>query len=107
MFQALAVHPDSEELLKVRAEAYENLKQYDKAVADYHRLTRFDPDDEKFWFLLGRNQFKNGQLQDAMKSLHNATRLNPQYLAAFCLSQPTAGLRPHFRQNRHPVLFRL
>ena len=81
--RALALHPDSEELLKVRAEAYENLKQYDKAVADYKRLAQLDSDEEKLWYLLGRNQYKNGQLQDAMKSLHRATKLNSNYLPAF------------------------
>ena len=81
--QALAEHPDSEELLKVRAEAYENLQQYDKAVEDYKRLTQIDPDDETFWYRLGHNQYKNGQLPDAMKSLHRATRINSNYLAAY------------------------
>jgi len=81
--QALANHPDSEELLKLRAEAYEALKQYDKAVADYRKLTQMEPDEENLWYLLGRNQFMNGQLQDALKSLHRATRLNPKYLPAF------------------------
>ena len=83
--RALKEHPDSEELLKVRAEAYENLKQYDKAIADCKQLTRLEPDAENLWYLLGRNQFKNGQLQDAMQSLNRATKLNSQYLPAFHL----------------------
>jgi len=81
--QAMAKNPGSEELLKVRAEAHENLKLYDKAIADYSRLTQMYPDEENLWYLLGRNQYNNGQLQDAMKSLHRATRLNPKYLPAF------------------------
>ena len=81
--RALADNPDSEELLKVRAEAYENLKLYDKAIADYRKLTQLDPDEESFWYLLGRNQYHNGQFQDALKSLHRATRLNSQYLPAY------------------------
>ena len=81
--RALDEYPDSEELLKVRADAYENLKQYDKAVADYTRLTQIDPDDEVLWYALGRNQYMNGQLTDAMKSLHRATGINPKYLPAF------------------------
>jgi len=81
--RALADHPDSEELLKLRAEAHETLKQYDKAVADYKQLTKLEPDEENLWYLLGRNQFMNGQLQDALKSLHRATRLNAKYLPAF------------------------
>ena len=81
--RAMADHPDSEELLKVRAEAHENLKLYDKAVSDYQKLTQLEPDEENLWYLLGRNQYNNGQLQDAMKSLHRATKLNPKYLPAF------------------------
>ncbi len=81
--QALAEDPNSEELLKVRAEAYENMKQYDKAIADYKKLTQLSPDEENLWYLLGRNQYKNGQLQDALKSLNRATKLNPKYLPAF------------------------
>ncbi len=81
--QALTADPDSEELLKVRAEAYENLKQYDKAVADYTRLTRMSPDEENLWYLLGRNLYKNKQYAEALKSLNRATKLNPQYLPAF------------------------
>ena len=81
--QALADNPDSEELLKVRADAYETLKYYDKAVADYMRLTEMDPDEESFWYLLGRNQYMNGQLPDALKSLDRAIQLNSKYLPAF------------------------
>ena len=81
--QALADHPDSEELLKVRAEVCENLKLYDKAVADYQKLTQIEPDEENLWYLLGRNQYHNGQFQDALKSLHHATKLNSKYLPAY------------------------
>jgi len=81
--RALSEHPDSEQLLKVRADSFENLNQHDRAAADYARLTQIDPDDEALWYALGRNQYKSGQLQDAMKSLHRATRLNPKYLPAF------------------------
>ena len=81
--QALEDNPASEELLKVRADVYENLKQFDKAVEDYKQLTRLSPDDETFWYLLGRNQFFNGDLQDAMRSLNRSTRLNSRYLPAF------------------------
>ena len=80
--QALAANPDSEELLKVRAEAYENLKQYDKSVADYTKLVQLADDDENIWYLLGRNQYKNGQLPDALRSLNQATKLNPKFLPA-------------------------
>jgi len=81
--RALTDNPDSEELLKVRAEVYENLKLYDKAIADYRLLTQLEPDEVSFWYLLGRNQYNDGQFQDAMKSLHRATGLDPKYLPAY------------------------
>ena len=81
--QALAQNPDSEEVLKIRAEVYESMKQYDKAIADYKSLTRISPDEESLWYLLGRTQYKAGSYQDAIKSLNRATKLNPQYLPAF------------------------
>ena len=81
--RALEENPDSEELLKVRAEVYEIMQQYERAIADYLRLTQMSPDDERHWYLLGRNQFNNGQLQDAMRSLNRATRLNSIFLPAF------------------------
>jgi tetratricopeptide (TPR) repeat protein len=80
---AMAENPDSEELLKARADFYENMKQYDKAVADYKRLTQLSPDDENLWYLLGRNQYNDGQLQDAMKSFNRSTKLNSKYVPAF------------------------
>ena len=81
--RAFEENPDSEELLKIRADAYEILKLYDKAVADYSRLVQSDPDDESLWYLLGRNQFMNGQLQEAMVSLNRSTNLNSKLLPAF------------------------
>jgi len=81
--QALIDNPDSEELLRVRADAYENLKQFDKAVEDYKALTVLLPDDETMWYLLGRNQFLNGELADAMRSLNRSTGLNPRFFPAF------------------------
>jgi len=81
--RAVVDNPDSQELLKVRADAYENLKQYDKAVADYLQLIQMEPDDEILWYLLGRNLYNNGQLLEALKSLNRATRLNARFLPAF------------------------
>jgi len=81
--RALADHPDSDELLKVRAETYENLQQYDKAVADYMRLTQLEPEEENLWFRLGRNQYMNRQLPNAMESLNRATMLNSKHLPAY------------------------
>lgn len=81
--RALAADPDSEEVLKVRAEAYGNLKQYGKAAADYKRLAQLSPDEESNWFLAGYNLYQSGQYRDALTSLNRAAKINPQYLPAF------------------------
>ena len=81
--QALDESPNSEELLRLHAAACEILNQYDKAVAGYNHLTQLSPDEENLWYLLGRNQHKNGQLHDALRSLNRATNLNTKYLPAY------------------------
>ena len=81
--QELDANPNSEEFLKLRANVCEIMNQYGKAVADYRRLTQMSPDEENLWYLLGRNQYKNGELQEALKSLNHATKLNSKYLAAY------------------------
>ena len=81
--KALAADPDSEEVLKVRAEAYETLGQYEKAAADYKKLTKLSPDEDVFWYLLGRNQYNAEQYQEALLSLNQAVARNPQYLPAY------------------------
>ncbi|MDR2040104.1 MAG: tetratricopeptide repeat protein [Bacteroidales bacterium] len=99
--QAVTAHPDSEEILKVRAEAYESLRQFDKAVDDYKKLTVLSPDEENLWYLLGRNLYKNKQYPAALQSLNHAIKLNPQYLPAYHvrietlleMNQPEAALR--------------
>jgi tetratricopeptide (TPR) repeat protein len=81
--QALESNPNSEELLRVRAEVYEIMGEYANAIADYSRLTQLVPDEERFWYLLGHNQFLNNDMQAAMINLNKATRLNTNYLPAF------------------------
>ena len=82
--EALDDFPDMEEqLLRIRAAAYEDFGQYQRAIDDYTRLTQLEPDDESLWYSLGRNQFMNGQLPEAMRSLNTATRLNSRFLPAF------------------------
>lgn len=81
--QALEKEPDSEELLKVRAEVYEMLKLYEKAAEDYKKIAQMSPDDETLWFYLGRSLFKSKQYDNALISLDNAIRLNPQYFPAY------------------------
>ena len=81
--QAIERNPDSEELLKVRAEIYENMQLYDRSIADYALLTQMSPDEERYWYLLGRNQFMNGQLQDAIRSFNHAILLNTFFMSAY------------------------
>jgi tetratricopeptide (TPR) repeat protein len=81
--EAIAAHPESEELLKVRAETYSHLKQYGKAADDYRKLTTFSEDDETLWYQLGYHLYENKQYEEAISSVDKAIRLNKQYLPAY------------------------
>jgi tetratricopeptide (TPR) repeat protein len=99
--QAIVAYPASEELLKIRAGTYEELKQYGSAVDDYKKIAALSPDDEVNWYLLGRSQYENQQYNDAIRSSDRATRLNNKYLSAFHvkikallqLNKPEAALK--------------
>jgi tetratricopeptide (TPR) repeat protein len=81
--RAVTDNPDSEELLKVRAEVFEELKQYGKAADDYRKLAVLLPEEETVWYSLGRNQFENRQYEESIQSMNRAIGLNAQYLPAF------------------------
>ncbi|MDR1666386.1 MAG: tetratricopeptide repeat protein [Bacteroidales bacterium] len=97
---AIAAHPDSEELLKVRAEVYSHLKQYGKAAEDYRKITVLSDEDETIWYKLGYHLYENRQYEEAISSVDKAIRLNRQYLPAYHikiksllqLNQPEAAL---------------
>ncbi|MDR0814728.1 MAG: tetratricopeptide repeat protein [Bacteroidales bacterium] len=81
--KAIETNPESEELLKVRAETYSHLKQYGKAADDYRQMTKLAPDEEMYWYQLGRNQYEDKQYAEAIPSLERAIKLNAQYLPAY------------------------
>ncbi|MDR0714792.1 MAG: tetratricopeptide repeat protein [Bacteroidales bacterium] len=99
--QAIAAYPESEELLKVRAETYSHLKQYAKAADDYRKITAFVPDDETVWYQLGYHLYESKQYEAAISSVDKAIQLNKQYLPAYHvkiksqlqLNQPEAALK--------------
>jgi len=57
--------------------------QPEKAIEIINQELEENPDSENLWYLLGRSLYYNGQLQDALRSLNRATRLNSMYLPAF------------------------
>jgi tetratricopeptide (TPR) repeat protein len=83
--KAVFANSQSEELLKVRAETYEHLKQYGKAAEDYQKITLLSPDDEHVWYLLGKNQYEDGQYEEALQSVNRSVEINAQYIPAYHL----------------------
>ncbi|MDR2848091.1 MAG: tetratricopeptide repeat protein [Bacteroidales bacterium] len=81
--KAIENHPESEELLKVRAETYSQLKQYGKSADDYRKIVKFAPDEELYWYQLGRNLYEDKQYAEAISAVERAIKLNSQYLPAY------------------------
>ncbi|MDR3093493.1 MAG: tetratricopeptide repeat protein [Bacteroidales bacterium] len=81
--KAIEMNPESEELLKVRAETYSHLKQYGKAADDFFKMTKISPDEELYWYQLGRNLYEDKQYANAIPALDRAIKLNAQYLPAY------------------------
>ncbi|GHT23314.1 hypothetical protein FACS189430_06400 [Bacteroidia bacterium] len=81
--KAIEMNPESEELLKVRAEICSQLKQYGKAADDYRKMTKVSPDEEMYWYQLGRNLYEDKQYAEAIPAVDYAIKLNAQYLPAY------------------------
>jgi len=81
--------------LKLQAVTNTVQRDFGKAVADYQALASSVPATEKAYALvdLGRAYEKNDQLDKAIESHQEATRLNPHYAAAFLRSGIVLGRR--------------
>jgi len=68
--RAIALHPDKDTLAMAyayEASAYDNLKQYDKAVAAYGEALKLNPEDNHTRYLLGWLYAERGNKDEAMK----------------------------------------
>ncbi len=75
--QSLAIRPDSEQALELRADAYHNLGRFDEALADYDAAIELNPDD--VWAIKGRadTYLALGRAEAAAADLARAAELDP------------------------------
>ncbi|MFB2837806.1 tetratricopeptide repeat protein [Floridanema evergladense] len=65
-----------------RGNAYKELGQKTKALADYDEVTRINPDNYEAWYSRGLLQQEMGDSQGALYSYNQAIRVKPDYQAA-------------------------
>ena len=65
-----------------RAIAYEGMRQYDRAIADYDQVTRLQPENAAAWNSRCWARAIAGQLQTALSDCNEALRLKPDYVNA-------------------------
>ncbi|MDW8252035.1 MAG: tetratricopeptide repeat protein, partial [Myxococcales bacterium] len=61
-----------------RALAYESEMRWSEALSEYVEILKRDPTNAQAYYRLGVVQMKVGATADALKSYHEALRLNPQ-----------------------------
>ena len=72
----LALTPNNKEALLGKAEALLSLYRPDEALRYLNHTTRYYPDDEKAWYLLGTTALSMGQGKPALDAFSNYQRLN-------------------------------
>lgn len=75
----LSLRPDDCKALDMRAEWYYNLQDYDKADADYAKISEVQPGNPYPHAALGRSLLDKGQIDEARKKFEYCLRLDPDY----------------------------
>jgi len=65
-----------------RAQIYEALEDYEKALEDYVYITKTIKNIEEIWFRAGRAAYNCGKIGDAKKYMEEALKINPNYREA-------------------------
>ncbi len=66
-----------------RSIAYLNTGQYEKALGDYQKYLKYDPNNPNFWYESGMVLRVLKRDEEAIKSLNQALKLNPQLAIAY------------------------
>ena len=74
--KALSLSPDDKLGLRLRAMAYNYLKQYDKALTDYEYLIELDPNNQTHYLAYAKIKNTMGKYQDVIDSCNTFIRLN-------------------------------
>jgi tetratricopeptide (TPR) repeat protein len=76
--RAIAIRPTYFDALNTRALVYEILARQDKALVDCDQAICLNPKDISPWMTSSRILFQQKKYQEAIKALHQVTRLQPQ-----------------------------
>lgn len=80
---AITLNPEYKEAYVMRGQAYELIKDYQKASDDFKRTVIFDPKSEVLLTNLGRSLNELNQNKEALDVLNKATYINRKYLPAY------------------------
>jgi len=80
---ALTQRPNGQESLYARAYCYQNMKQYDSAMADYQRLINLNPKNPYTYFNIGYVQMIQGNWAKAVEGYKMATKADSDYTDAW------------------------
>lgn len=81
--QAIRLDPNYAMAHIIRVTAYAELKQFDRAIADYDQAIRLDPNDAFAYSIRGQTYAELEQFDRAIADYDQAIRLNPNY--AICV----------------------
>jgi tetratricopeptide (TPR) repeat protein len=81
--RAISMDPTNSSAWTKRAEAYNQLKQYDRARSDALEAIKLDPNSSAAWEQLAYAEYKLGHLDDALKAADKAIALNPNNATAY------------------------
>lgn len=75
----------TEAVYTYRGRAWSDLKQYEKAIADFTELVRLKPDDDTAFRDRGHAWYGAGDLDKSISDYNEAIRLNPEYAHNYVL----------------------
>jgi tetratricopeptide (TPR) repeat protein len=80
--KVIALHPESYEAWAERANVHLQLKQWEKAIADYSRALELNPAYQPGWFALASSLHSFGKAQEAEGAYRKLLELNPRHPVA-------------------------
>ena len=97
--KALEANPRQADLFKERAAAYERLRNYVQAIADYSSSLEIEPHDANVFHLRGIAYEQIGQLSRAQEDYQRAIAIHPQLADEYINRGVTFGQMGQFRQS--------
>lgn len=74
--KALRDDSDNTEALELRADRYYYLCKFDKSVADCKKLTKLEPDNQRYYYALARSKNGEGKYKDVIEDCSKSIELN-------------------------------